>query len=135
MRIATRDLAWLESVTAAACADCGAAPPILKLPDGTTSPGAAVDFVGRRLFCATGACAGARHATARAARQAALAARPRCAVPGCRRADTWRVAGVGLCGRHKTRVLRRHAGLGILGFLGTAEGVDRATVLAWAQEG
>lgn len=61
-RIPARELAWLRSITAAGCADCGAPLRIVRLPDGTTTPDAAFRFRDRTLYCPTGPCAEARAA-------------------------------------------------------------------------
>lgn len=57
-------------------------------------------------------------------RKAALAAMPRCAVPGCRRRATWwhpDQNGTGLCGHHKRRaeanIYGRTAGFGLFGVI------------------
>lgn len=42
-------------------------------------------------------------------RRAQLDAAPRCEVPGCTRRRAWNVAGVQLCGRHKTRAVAGQA--------------------------
>lgn len=89
-------------------------------------------------WCATGPCADTRHAEQAKARAAALAARPRCEVDGCRRAETWRLAGVGMCGRHKTACQRaRQRAIGGMGWLAMfgAEQPSRDEILRLAVGG
>jgi hypothetical protein len=76
----------------------------------------------------------------RAARKAELAREPRCEVPACTRRGRYRCGadGVLLCGAHLKRARRaRIDAAGPLAFIAwmTQSGTDRASLIAFAQEG
>jgi hypothetical protein len=73
-----------------------------------------------------------------ARRKAELAAMPRCEVEGCEHRGNWDVAGVLLCGRHKSKVAAAHRRTmaGMPGGLGlfVPYTPERHVILHWAQQ-
>ncbi len=79
-------------------------------------------------------CIAAINRRLRAAHRNRLDAMPRCEAPGCDARSTWHVAGVRLCGRHRTaaqtayeRAAARHPLALVIGLE-----YDRSDVLRWA---
>ena len=75
----------------------------------------------------------------KARRKAELDAMPRCEVDGCDHRGNWSVAGVLLCGRHKSKVEAAHIRImvGIRGGLGlfVPYTPERHVILHWAKGG
>lgn len=68
-------------------------------------------------------------------RKAALATALRCEISGCTKRQTWTVAGVDLCGWHKTKAIQGHGkaayNMGPFGLF-ASDWFDRNDVLRWA---
>jgi len=78
-------------------------------------------------------CHNAAVAWSRDERRKARAAEPRCEVQGCRRRQTWNVAGAWMCGQHKSATLRKVYSGGMCAMLGSAT-MTRDAALALASK-
>jgi hypothetical protein len=84
------------------------------------------------------ACAQREHAEHKVRRKAELDDMPRCEVEGCTHRGNWNVAGVLLCGRHKSKVEAAHrrtlaampGGVGLF----VPYTPERHVILRWAQQ-